>query len=443
LRPANVEHEARLQRAVVTYIVTGLFFMLLPGTFLGVWNLISISSRHALESLSASWLQAHGHAQVFGWIGTFVLGIGFYSLCKSGKLAATAVRRAWICYALWTSGITLRWLANVTGWEWRFALPVSALLELAGFLIFFATVTHHEPAPAPAKPKEPWMVLVASSAFAFLVALLFNAAVTIAAAAQGVGPAIGHVLDQRLLVIPAWGVLVVAVWGFNARWLPIFLGLRAPDGPRLFAAVAITWTGVVCTLLSHPLLSAVFLLAGSGVAITGLHIMERSEREPKTAGVHPSFPFFIRIAYIWLSIAGCLTVWAAAGDRSGGIWGASRHALTVGFLAAMVFGIGQKVLPAFCGARVLFSKRLMLASLMLLNIGCALRVCAEIPAYEGFAQWAWQVLPLSAVTELVAVTLFAANLLITFVRPPAHVLAQQAAMRSPDPVARRYSNCSG
>jgi uncharacterized protein involved in response to NO len=79
----------------------------------------------------------------------------------------------------------------------------------------------------------------------------------------------------------------------------------------------------------------------------------------------------------------------------------------------------------------------------LLHIGCALRVCAEIPAYEGFAQWAWQVLPLSAVTELVAVTLFAANLLITFVRPPAHVLAQQAAMRSPDPVARRYSNCSG
>ena len=109
--------------------------------------------------------------------------------------------------------------------------------------------------------------------------------------------------------------------------------------------------------------------------------------------------------------------------------GASRHALTVGFLADMVFAIGQRILPAFCGARVLFSKRLMFASLLLLNAGCALRVCAEIPAYEGFtyARIAWQVLPFSAILELTAVALFAANLLITFSRPPAHLMSAPAA----------------
>jgi hypothetical protein len=56
--------------------------MLLPGTFLGVWNLIGISRLHTLESLSPAWLQAHGQAQLFGWIGSFILGIGFYSLTK-------------------------------------------------------------------------------------------------------------------------------------------------------------------------------------------------------------------------------------------------------------------------------------------------------------------------------------------------------------------------
>ena len=76
--------EAQLQRLVSVYVVTGLLFMLLPGTFLGVWNLISISNRHALAALSAAWLQAHGHAQIFGWIGTFVIGIGYYSLSKMG-----------------------------------------------------------------------------------------------------------------------------------------------------------------------------------------------------------------------------------------------------------------------------------------------------------------------------------------------------------------------
>src|SRR6185312_1816693 len=83
--PEPAERELRLQRVLIAYVVAGLFFMLLPGTVLGVWNLISISSRHALDALSPAWLQAHGHAQIFGWIGTFILGIGFYSLSKMGQ----------------------------------------------------------------------------------------------------------------------------------------------------------------------------------------------------------------------------------------------------------------------------------------------------------------------------------------------------------------------
>ena len=147
-----------------------------------------------------------------------------------------------------------------------------------------------------------------------------------------------------------------------------------------------------------------------------------------------SFPVFVRFAYVWLGVAGTLTVRAAAADHAGGIWGASRHSVTVGFLGVMVFAIGQRILPAFCGARVLFSKRAMLASLLLLNIGCALRVISEIPAYEGFAyaQLFWKILPVAAITELAAVGLFAANLLVTFSRHPAHLSIEkpQAARRA-------------
>jgi hypothetical protein len=69
--------ELRLSRLLIAYIAMGLFFMLLPGTFLGVWNLLAISSHRSIETVSPTWIQAHGHAQVFGWIGTFILGIGF------------------------------------------------------------------------------------------------------------------------------------------------------------------------------------------------------------------------------------------------------------------------------------------------------------------------------------------------------------------------------
>ena len=104
---------------------------------------------------------------------------------------------------------------------------------------------------------------------------------------------------------------------------------------------------------------------------------------------------------------------AAFADQYGGIWGASRHALTVGFAATMVFSIGPRILPHFTGVQVIFSKRLMFLSLLLLQTGCLLRVTSEPLAYEGILPFAWKVLPISGVLELSAVLLFAANLSLT------------------------------
>jgi hypothetical protein len=88
----------------------------------------------------------------------------------------------------------------------------------------------------------------------------------------------------------------------------------------------------------------------------------------------------------------------------------------------MIFAIGPKILPAFCGGRQIFSPALMVAACSLLNLGCLLRVSSEIPAYEGFAAAAWYVLPGSAVVELFAVSLFALNLVLTLLRPAAPVI---------------------
>ena len=97
----------------------------------------------------------------------------------------------------------------------------------------------------------------------------------------------------------------------------------------------------------------------------------------------------------------------------------------------MVLGIGQRVLPAFCGMRLLFSKRLMGLYLAALNVGCLLRVASEIPAYEANVRAAWMVLPASAVIELSAVTLFALNLAITLILPPPAPAASRAGSYGP------------
>jgi NAD-dependent dihydropyrimidine dehydrogenase PreA subunit len=413
-----VQSEIALQKIVAAYIVTGLLFLVLPGTFLGVWNLVSISSQHAVGTLSPAWIQAHGHAQIFGWLGTFIIGIGYYSLSKMGGLAPFAASRGWASWSLWTAGVTLRWIANVTEFEWRLFLPLSAGLQLVAFTIFFLTVSRHKPSSTKRKPIETWLIVVIASTMAFLLALAVNQVEAIVLALTAAHPEIPHWLDQRYLFLAGWGFPLLAVWGFNAKWLPVFLGLHEPNNRGLLLSMAALLSGIATAATGH-FGTATLLLFGACVAATqSLHILQHSHKRAKTHGVSSLFPFFVRVSYVWLSFAGALGIYAAHSDVHGGIWGASRHALTVGFLATMVFAIGQRVLPAFCGMRLLFSKHLMGISLVALNIGCALRVLSEIPAYEANLHFAWSVLPVSAVTELAAVTLFGLNMAVTLLLPP-------------------------
>jgi uncharacterized protein involved in response to NO len=412
--------ETSLSRLLMLYVGTGLVFMLLPGTFLGVWNLISISSRRAADSVSPAWIQAHGHAQIFGWIGTFILGIGFYSIPKLRRMKSFALSAVWSSWVLWTSGVTLRWLTGGYQWHWRVLLPLSAVLELVAFLIFFRTVSGHRPQDS-GKGKEKldaWVWGVIAGSVGLLLTLVINFGASLFLALRGASPELPPDFDQRFLVLQTWGFLVPFVWGFSAKWLPVFLGLRPVRGRVLLLAVAVNSAGVIAAMAGWMRLAVFLLLGGIVVAIWALRFFERTQQPAKVKGVHTSFPVFVRLAYVWAMVAAALGIWASWVEDSHGIWGASRHALTVGFLATMVFCVGQRVLPAFSGMRLLFSTKLMFLALLTLTVGCLLRVSSEILAYQGFAHWAWSWLPVSALTEMTAVTLLAVNLFATFMRRP-------------------------
>ncbi|MGE5056133.1 MAG: hypothetical protein ACM3WP_18380 [Acidobacteriota bacterium] len=416
--------EKSLSRLLIFYITTGLAFMLLPGTFLGVWNLLAISSHRAASSVSAGWVQAHGHAQIFGWIGTFILGIGFYSIPKLRRMNPFALCAAWTCWGLWTSGITLRWLTGVYLWHWRLLLPLSAALELAAFLLFFSSVSGHRPQEGAQPSLEKWVLVVITASVGLLSTLLVNLGASLFLAVRGLSPDLPAGFDQRFLVLETWGFLVPFVWGFSAKWLPVFLGLRPLRECWLLVALGVNSLGVLMALAGWITFAAFALCAGILISALALRLLEPTQQRAKTKGVHPSFPIFIRLAYLWAMVAALLGIWASLVPDSHGIWGASRHALTVGFLATMVFSIGQRVLPAFSGMRLLFSAKLMFLSLLLLALGCILRVNSEILAYQGFGTWAWSWLPVSAITEMAAVTVFAVNLLLTFrSRPPSAGIA--------------------
>ena len=408
------EHEKSLM--LRAWILSGIFFMALPGTLLGFSNLMAISAHHGLGALPAAWIEGHGHAQMFGWIGSFILGIGLYSQPARGRSAI------WIqltCFVLWTSGVAMRWVANIYAWHWRSLFPISAGFELIVVFLFLAAAMHHKlPEPTQGKPAKPrmelWMVSVLLGTAGLTAAVIFNFVECLNLAIHGTLLSFPHTLDQKYLVLLGWGFLVPVVWGFSARWLPAFLAISRPDTRIFRVALILDLAGVLCGVAGWTKAATVLLALGAAAIGFALHLTQRPHGRSKVQGIHPSFPSFIRVAYVWLVIGGSMSVWAAFADQHGGIWGASRHALTVGFAATMVFSIGPRILPHFAGVHSIFSKRLMFLSLLLLQLGCTLRVSSELLAYEGLLPFAWKVLPVSGMLELSGVLLFAANLALTF-----------------------------
>lgn len=422
VRAREVAHS----RVLSAYIGAGLFFMLLPGTYLGVWNLLQVSARQSVSLVAPAWLQAHGHAQVFGWVGSFILGIGFYSIPIVRAGARPSLTAAWACWAMWITGVGMRWAANLYGWHWRALVPISAGLEVAAFVIFFRAVTQHR-APGPGPTRVDLSIrIVITAAIGFALTLVMNAVTSAYVAWHGESPALPHGLNQRFLVLVTWGFLAPFIWGFSRKWLPVLLGLRPACDRAVVCGVSLNALGVLLTLAGRGASATALFLGASLLVAIGLRIFEVPSHAAKTRGVHPSFPAFIRVAYAWLIISAGLGIAAAAWDVSGGIWGASRHAFTVGFVSAMVFSIGQRVLPAFAALGPLWSPRLMFSGLLLLTTGCLLRVPSEIVAYQYDAAWAWSVLPVSAILELAAVTAFALNLIATFVCAPEPLPAPQS-----------------
>ena len=394
--------------------------MLLPGTFLGVWNLFAISGAQSTSSIPTAWIQAHGHAQLFGWIGSFIIGIGFYSIQSPRQDSTHSFWEAWLSWWFWMAGIVLRWLADVCLWQWRILLPLSAMLELLAVVIFFACSCKGHRKKSGRGAIEPWTILVIGGTVGLLVAMCLNSFESIRLASSGVSPVFPTDFNLRLLVLSVWGFAVPVALGLTAHWMPHFLGLKPTFSKLILPAFVINCVGLLMLTAKTLLPSAVFLSLGTLCTIFALRLFERPEKPARVEGVHQSFPVFIRLAYTWLIVASLLSIWQALSPDLPGVAGAARHAVTVGFLMTMVFCVAPCVLPALLDRLKIYSTRLMLIALLFSNIGCLLRVTFEILAFQHYVSWAWSILPISATLELVAVVVFSLNMLRTFLSSAVH-----------------------
>jgi hypothetical protein len=330
---ADPRPERRIARLLGAFISAGLVFVTLPGTLAGVWNLLAISAVRRAGGAPGPWVQAHGHAQLFGWVGSFMIGICLYAVPKFRGGAIRSLAAGWLMLGLWTAAAAAHWGAVLWAWHWKWVLPFSAGAQC-------------------------------------LVALLLVWQTTVS--------------GKSRTRMELWNVMVNA--GMVGLALTMFLQLT-----------------IILRLKDSAALAACY----------SLRVFEAAVRPAKVQGVDRRFPIFVRFAFGWLAVSSLLL----AGGDAPGVQGASRHAFTVGFLATLIFSIGPRILPSFLNSRELWSPRWMLWSLLLLTMGCSLRVISEPLAYGGVLPLFWNVLPISAFMELAAVLLFACNIGRTLATP--------------------------
>lgn len=418
---ADPAPERRAAKMLAAFILAGLCFLALPGTLLGVWNLLSIAEHHSSNAASVSWIQAHGQAQLFGWVGTFILGISMYVLPKFQSRPLKNFGKAWVVWGLWTVGVAGRWWVGVSPRGWRVPLVFSGLLELAAFVLAMRVVVLGTTAGAKGqrarkKPQDlgSWLGIFGFGGLG--LALIMSLLIAVPLALRAPLPVYPPAADRAFLLIALWAFAVPAAWGYSTKFVTIFLGLEQPIhrmAAWLCAGIAAT---VVCALARQFLWADLLALLLTVAAVWALKVFRPSRRPPKLVGVYRHYPAFVRAAYGWLVVGAILGLMADAIPAATGLGGASRHAVTVGFLATLIFAIGPRVLPAFLNGRELYNSRLMAASLWILNLGCLLRVSSEAVAYSmGGA--AWGILPISALLELTAVMIFVVNMGMTLKQP--------------------------
>lgn len=361
--------------------------------------------------------QAHGFAQLAGWAGLMVLGVGLHFLprLRGAPLAHPDRRRA--ALRLLVAGLALR----LVGQPLAAALPAAAfparwlglglggLLSLAGagvaLSMLLATLRAGPPLAERPALRQVLPPLVAGFG-AFLCALALNAALGLLAAAAGMpllaAPGAALVTDTLLL-----GFLVPVSLAVSARFFPLYLGLRPAPPAGLRAALGLLLAGVALRALATILPGARpagDLAAGSGLLVGLWSVGQYAPRQVEIASANqpewlptglfrpqppppgrarPQPPaqraarWLLRCAYGWLAAAALLALATAAG------WAPpadlERHALGAGFLTLLILGMGTLLLPGFLGGKAPDAP--VIASLVLGNLAAALRLLPGLVAW--------------------------------------------------------------
>ena len=253
------------------------------------------------------------------------------------------------------------------------------------------------------------------------------------AASETIGQAplvVDAAVDDRVVWAMLLGCLATTIFGVWARLAPGFVATPPARSAPLLAGVALWEAGVLALVVGAPL-GAALLLAGVLVTTTALGVYGTTIARQPLAGHARLTRLAVRSAFAWAAAGTSLLVLDAAGVGPASSFlavSAARHALGLGFVTLMLYGVAARALPSFVGRR-LWSLRLQGACLLLANTGVALRVIPQTLALAGAA--ADGLVPSLGSIAYAALVAFALNVVRTLrsVSVPEGVVARHGAVR--------------
>ncbi len=385
------------------FFKAGIAIVLTLGAVWGAYLLLRIGILGSFTAVGIHEVNAHGHAQIFGWVGLFVMGFALQAFPRFKHTSLAWPQVAYTSLWLMIAGILGRSVTEplvgmVTAAGW--IAVAASVLEIVAIGLFVTVIGRTFRKAGKALEVYDYYILNALGWFVVqAVYETFYLAATVTVATPDELLALVSTWQPALRDLQIHGFALLMILGVSQRLFHNFYGLPAPGKKSAAVAlvalnVAVAGEAVGLVLMRHAghawaglWYLSVLVLAGAVVSL----VLRWRLLSPAAA---PDRSLkFLRTAYAWLFASLTMLVLlpayqylllpalapestAARIGFSHAYYGAVRHAITVGFVSLMIVGVAAKIVPTLNGLDV---HRLagLWVPFILLNAGCTLRVTAQ------------------------------------------------------------------
>lgn len=420
------------------FFKAGVLVVLTAGAAWGALLLLRIGWHKTFTSISIHDVNAHGHAQIFGWVGLFVMGFAYQAFPRMKHTNLWRPDLAIMSFYLMVFGIFARAIGEPLFDRPMFReLAVAAgLAEIAAICIFIAVLLNTFRISGKPYERHEAFILAALGFFFFQavydLGLLY---VTTAAIDRSQLLQLVATYQAPLRDLQIHGFALLMILGVGTRMFPALFGMARP-GPRLvtgsFGIMIVAILGEAAFFLvmrrtgdyrwAIPMYAAMVALALASVALTFrwgfLSRPTETDRSTKfvrfaVAWLHTSMFLLVLVpVYMRVVLPGADSLSPSGQDAlsigfSHAYYGAVRHAITVGFISLTILGMAAKVVPTLNGVDI---RRLhgLWIPFILVNAGCLMRVSFQIAT--DFREWAYPIAGVSGLLELSGIAIWGIHL---------------------------------